>query len=738
MFYLVKVLIGRSVVSLDRPFSYYTEDENIKQGMRVLVPFGPSKETIGFIIENPVLIEKCIEEYEKEADIKLSKIIKAIDQEPLLDDNLLCLARKISNYYQSDLIRVLNCMLPPSLKPKNSALKKAQGKYVPFIFCEESFSSSLNKNETTLFEKIKNSKNGIRQSRITAKKSLESLLIKKAVRIENVPVSRIPQIEAEKLIPFDLTKQQEDVFHKVLDEKEEKIFLLEGVTGSGKTEVYIKLAEAYLKENKGVLILIPEIALTDHMANVFYSHFHDTLSILNSSLSDSRKYDEYKRILSGESKIILGTRSAIFAPVKDLALIIIDEEHSSSYKQDSTPYYDAIKVAEMRKEIEHVKVLLGSATPRINDKARALKGIYTPLYMKTRFAKNQEKEILFVDMNQSSQLNPSLSSMISIPLQNEITKTLQAHQQVMILLNRRGYAPVYVCRECHHIASCPNCTIPLSYHKKDNTLRCHHCGYHITALDYTCQCGSHDFSTLGYGTEKAYEELRMLFPTAKINRLDSDVSSNEVRHEVLESFKDGDCDIIIGTQIIAKGHDFPKVTLAAMLDADASLRLPTYMANEETFDLISQFVGRTGRKDLKGRVLLQTYVPENKVIQLAAKQDYESFYDLEMEERRKYLYPPYTYLCTIIIKAMDNKYCQQVAIKVKEYLLSAIGNKKFNVYGPSTPYIPHINGRYYQNILLKYKSLEEANEVLRGIKALRLANKEAEILINVDPSIESI
>lgn len=738
MFYIVKVLIGRSVVSLDKPFSYYTLNESIQQGMRVIVSFGPSKETIGFVIEKPLMIEDSLEEYQEKNEIKLSKIIKAVDSEPLLNDSLLLLAKRISSYYHADLIRVLNCMLPPSLKPKNSALNKPQGKFVPFVFVKEYDESKLTKNEKELYSKIKSYQNGLRKSKITAKKAFEKLLLKEAVEVKDIPISRIPEIEAENLVPFDLTNEQNEVYERVFNEKENKTFLLQGVTGSGKTEVYIKLAESYLKENKGVLILIPEIALTDHISNIFASHFPDTISILNSSLSDSRKYDEYKRILSGESKIVLGTRSAVFAPIKDLALIIIDEEHSSSYKQDCTPYYDAIKVAIMRSEIENVKVLLGSATPRVIDKARAERGIYIPLYMNKRYSKNQEKELIIVDMNKSEVYNPRVSSMLSIPLQEEIKKTLQNKQQVMVLLNRRGYAPVYSCRECHKSAICPNCNIPLNFHKRDNTLRCHHCGYKINSFEYTCSCGKRNFQTIGYGTEKAVEELQSIFPLAKINRLDSDVSSNEVRHEVLESFRDGDTDIIVGTQIIAKGHDFPKVTLACMLDCDTSLRLPTYMANEETFDLISQFVGRTGRGDIQGRVLLQTYVPDNKVIQLAAKQDYESFYKLEMEERKKYLYPPYTFLCSIVIKALDNKYCEQVALKVKEYLLNSIGNKKFNVYGPSLPYVPHINGRYYRNILLKYKSLDEANEILKGIKDIRIANKDAEILLNMDPSSESI
>ena len=738
MFYLIKVLIGRSVTSLDRPFSYYTYEENIDLGMRVLVSFGPSKETLGFVIEKREKIDISIEEYQEKNGIKLAKIIKAVDKEPLLDEALLRLAKGIADYYQADLIRVLNCMLPPSLKPKNSALKKPQAKFVDFVIPQEFDHSLLTKNEFSLYQKVKEQKNGLKVSMITAKKALSTLLEKGALKIESIPVSRIPEIEASALVPFDLTKEQQAAFDFIENNDYKKPFLLQGVTGSGKTEVYIRLTEEALKKGKGVLILIPEIALTDRMANVFAAHFKDTISILNSSLSDARKYDEYMRILSGETKVVLGTRSAIFAPVKDLDLIIIDEEHSASYKQDNTPYYSAIKVAEMRSIIQGCKVVLGSATPRIQDKARAMKNVYLPIYMNSRYAKNQDKELLIVDMNDSSQLNPNVSSLISIPLQEEITKTLQRKEQVMILINRRGYAPIFVCRQCHKTARCPNCNIPLNLHKRDNTLRCHHCGYKIATYNYQCSCKSTQFTSLGYGTERAYEELRMLFPNAKITRLDSDISSNEVRHEVLQSFADGETDIIVGTQVIAKGHDFPRVTLAALLDADSSLRLPSYLANEATFDLISQFVGRTGRRNLKGRVLLQTYVPNNKVIQLSAKQDYEAFYQLELEERKKYQYPPYTYLAQISIKGLDSNYVDKVSLKVREYLLNSIGDKRFNVYGPSAPYIPHINGRYYRNLLVKYKSIPEANEIFKGLKTLRLAYKDAEIMINIDPESEGI
>lgn len=307
----------------------------------------------------------------------------------------------------------------------------------------------------------------------------------------------------------------------------------------------------------------------------------------------------------------------------------------------------------------------------------------------------------------------------------------------MILINRRGYSPVYICRECHKTVLCPNCGIPLNYHKRDDSLHCHHCGYKQTTIGHTCECGSKDFLSLGYGTERAYEELRYFFPMAKITRLDSDVSSSAVRHQVLDDFARGETDIIVGTEIISKGHDFPKVTLASILDADSSLRIPSYRANEDTFDLISQFVGRAGRKDLKGRVLLQTYNPDNEVIQLAAKQDYNSFYVKEMEERRKYQYPPYTYLSSVNIKGVDLKEVISMAEQIKNYLLKETNGLRFNIYGPSAPYIAHINGRYYRTILIKYKSVDEAMKILSGVNDFRSLTDKVDISIDVDCESEN-
>lgn len=738
MFYLVKVLIGRMVVVLDRSFSYYTLDETIEAGERVLVSFGNSKSTIGFVLEAPTKIDSTVEEYEKQENIKLAPIQKKVDTYPLLSNPLLELANKMASYYKCDLIKILSSFLPPSMKPRDSALKKPQGKTVDFVFSLPIPSDAvLSKNEKNLYLELEKHEDGIRETHVSAKASLQKLIEKKCTEIREIPISRIPEIEAKSLPPIDLTNEQKKVYDAVL-EKENQVFLLEGVTGSGKTEVYLKLCETYLKQGKGVLVLVPEIALTDRMADKFASYFKDAISILNSSLSDARKYDEYQRIAKGETKIVLGTRSAIFSPIHDLALIIIDEEHSSSYKQDNVPYYDAIKVACLRSELEKVNVLLASATPRVIDKARAERNIYQPLFMKTRYSIHQEHETVMVNMENIQNVDLKISTLYSKTLIQEIQNTISKHEQAMILLNRRGYSPIYSCQECNHVYRCPNCAIPLNYHKKSGLLKCHHCGFQIPSSGLECECGSHDFIQVGYGTERAYEELRFLFPNAKIYRLDSDVSNNDVRHEILDAFSIGEADILVGTQVIAKGLDFPNVTLAAVLDADFSLRLPTYLANEETFDLISQFVGRAGRANKKGKILIQTYSPDNEVIQLAAKQDYDSFYQKEMEERRKFQYPPYVYLTNIVIKGLEKERVNEVAASVRKYLGESCLNKRVNIYGPSLPYIPYTNGRHYKQILLKYKSLDEISPILDGIKTIRLANKDVDILINVDPGREGL
>lgn len=731
---IYKVLIGRNVSSLDRLFSYVYEGEDILVGERVLLPFGKNKEEVGFVLE----IEEVnsIEEYEKSSNIKLAKIKSKIDIQPLLDDNLITLSKKIAAYYKCELISVISAFLPSALKPKKGSLNiSTTPSYVDYVLAKETDLSKydLTKRDIALFNKIKANKLGIKKSQLN-KNILSRLLTLDLVEINQVPRNKVSEIEATNLQEFELTNKQQEVYDSIISGKE-KEYLIEGVTGSGKTDIYIRIIQHYLKEDKGAIILVPEIALTDNLYLLLTNYFKENIAILNSSLSNIKKYEEYNKIANGETKIVLGTRSAIFAPVKNLSTIIIDEEHSTSYKQDSSPFYDARTVARFRSEIEGCKVIYGSATPQILTKAKAEKGLIKHLVLKERFYENQNK-IHLIDLSKAENFDLKISSFFTAEVIDAIKKRIEKKEQTMILINRRGYSPIYICRDCHLVAKCENCNIPLVYHKKDDTLRCHYCGYKISKAEHKCICGSHVFTSLGYGTERAYEEIRFLFPQANIYRLDSDNSSNRNRHEVLYTFKQGEADILIGTQIIAKGHDFPKVTCAVIVDADNLLRIPTYLANEETFDLISQFVGRAGRNNKETDIYIQTYLKDNKIIDYASKQDYSSFYTYEMEERKKYLYPPYVYLVQLTLSSVNEKKLTEVSLDIKNLLIVSANNKRINIYGPYLPYVSKINYRYYRQFLIKYKSLEEMSPILDSIKEIKSKISDVSISINVDPGSE--
>ena len=349
-------------------------------------------------------------------------------------------------------------------------------------------------------------------------------------------------------------------------------------------------------------------------------------------------------------------------------------------------------------------MIYGSATPQILTKAKAEKGLIKHLVLKERFYENQNK-IHLIDLSKAENFDLKISSFFTAEVIDAIKKRIEKKEQTMILINRRGYSPIYICRDCHLVAKCENCNIPLVYHKKDDTLRCHYCGYKISKAEHKCICGSHVFTSLGYGTERAYEEIRFLFPQANIYRLDSDNSSNRNRHEVLYTFKQGEADILIGTQIIAKGHDFPKVTCAVIVDADNLLRL-------------------------------QTYLKDNKIIDYASKQDYSSFYTYEMEERKKYLYPPYVYLVQLTLSSVNEKKLTEVSLDIKNLLIVSANNKRINIYGPYLPYVSKINYRYYRQFLIKYKSLEEMSPILDSIKEIKSKISDVSISINVDPGSE--
>lgn len=735
MLYILQIIIEYGVTGLNHTFSYAYKGSIVpKKGMRVAINFH-NKDIVGFIFDLKEH-QGSLEEFNATNSFEVKEIKYIIDEEPILSDDLIALAQQIQEYYFSPLIDVYNVMLPPSLKPKANYSSKPKENIVEVYKANKNVDTSLlSASEIKLYDKISNSQEGLLKSQITAKVAFNSLLKKQYIFKDKKIKNRMIEVDLiDDILNHKLNDEQQKVYDEFISSKD-KIFLLQGVTGSGKTEVYIELVKYYLSKGLDSIILVPEIALTDRLICLFKSVFNSQVALLHSGLSDGQKYDEYLRIKRGEAKIVVGARSAIFAPLANLGLIIIDEEHVESYKQDTSPFYDAREVAKMRIIGSDSKLLFGSATPSLECKARAEKGVYHMLRLDNRFNKHNLPEVEIINLADYSNIDYD-STLLSLPLRNEIQVRLEKKEQVLLLLNRRGYSPIYICRTCQRVLKCPNCNIPLSYHAGERVLKCHHCDYIQDINDLECpHCHGKDFATVGFGTERVVEELQKFYPSASIKRLDADVASRKGKyHEIIDSFSKSKFDILVGTQMIAKGHDFPNLTLAVALLADQSLSFPNYRANEETFDLLTQLVGRAGRKDKEGKAIIQTYLADNDILSFVKKQDYEGFYKYELENRRIRKYPPFVYMSIITIFSIDKNETIDASYKVKNYLISCFKDKKVDIFGPSIPYIEKINNRFYRKIMLKYKSYLDVKEGLSKLCYLSIEASRVKIIIDVDPS----
>ena len=734
MFYLLKVLIGRSAKSIDKPFSYYCPiDLNPMKFERVSVSFGNSKKVVGLIIDTPEKIDTSIEKYQEKVGFKISPIISILDDKPLLTDSQDKLAKEMKEYYHCPLISLYQAMLPPSFKPKDSSLSKPKEKDRLMVSVKDTDTSSLSFNERKMYEKIKASGDLFSSAEIRGRACYQSLLSKGLIYEHLERIDRIREVKTLDLKPIKLSEDQQKCKDEI--DSSNKTVLLEGVTGSGKTMIYLKLCEEALRSGKTAIVLVPEIALTNHVIQLFKSYFGDKVALMHSSLTPANKMDVYLRIMEGKTSIVIGTRSALFAPLKNLSLIILDEEQSDSYKQTSTPFYDARIVASMRSRIDNAKVILGSATPLVEDRCRALKGLYSHIVLNHKFASSNQVNATFVDMSDLSNLSPKYSSMLSVPLIEAIKENYEKKEQTMILINRRGYSPIVQCKSCHRTMKCPNCDIPLVYHKRYDELNCHRCEYRVKFSNLVCPyCNGMEFQTLGYGTERIQDILQNIFPNMKIARLDRDTSAENMRAKILDGFSQGEYDLLIGTEIIAKGHDFPNVTLAACLFADQGLAIPSYMANERTFDLITQLVGRSGRHEKEGKAIIQTYNPLNKVLILASRQDYNSFYEMEIENRKRFKWPPYCYLTQIIVQGTNLENVKDVAYAIKNYLAKKLINKRSDIFGPYDPYEFKVNNQFFKRILVKFKDPSLVKETFDNLQSIAApTQKDVKITIDKDP-----
>ncbi|MCI4137265.1 primosomal protein N' [Bacillus vallismortis] len=538
----------------------------------------------------------------------------------------------------------------------------------------------------------------------------------------------------KKTKPLPLTDEQSAAFQPIrqtLDNDEHKVFLLHGVTGSGKTEIYLQSIEKVLAKGKEAIVLVPEISLTPQMVNRFKGRFGSQVAVMHSGLSTGEKYDEWRKIHRKEVRLVVGARSAIFAPFENLGMIIIDEEHESSYKQEEMPRYHAKEVAIKRAEHHSCPVVLGSATPTLESYARAQKGVYELLSLKHRVNHQVMPEVSLVDMRE--ELRNGNRSMFSVELMEKLEETIAKGEQAVLFLNKRGYSSFVMCRDCGYVPQCPHCDISMTYHRYGQRLKCHYCG-HEEPVPHTCpECASEHIRFFGTGTQRVEEELTKVLPHARVIRMDVDTTSRKGAHEkLLSAFGEGKADILLGTQMIAKGLDFPNVTLVGVLSADTTLHIPDFRSAEKTFQLLTQVSGRAGRHEKPGNVIIQTYTPSHYSIQLTKSHDYEAFYQHEMAHRREQSYPPYYYLALVTVSHEEVAKAAVTAEKIAHFLNSNCGADT-KILGPSASPIARIKDRYRYQCVIKYKQETQLSALLKRIlEHYKREIEQKHVMISID------
>ena len=712
------VLVEVMSRAVDKTFSYNIPKElidDVAVGKRVIVPFG-RKQVEGFVLE---IVDDITSDYHL-------KDIISVNNDIVLTEELLSLGRAVSYSTLAPLISCYQAMLPKALKIKQK--KEITKKYETYYkVINNSFKLSDKQSEIVniIKDKTVSEKELVNIKKIS--KARLNLLVEKKVlakelresyRLEHNDISE----EKNKLTPL-----QEKVTKEIIDSSD-TVYLLHGVTGSGKTEVYMALIEEGIKRGKQSIVLVPEISLTPQTLARFEKRFGKRVAVFHSALSEGEKYDEYRRVARGEVNVIVGTRSAIFAPLKDISYIIMDEEHSDSYKQENSPRYDTKMVALERCKYHKAKLILGSATPTLESYARALKGVYHLVNLKERVGGRNLPKVEFVDMNKAL---ATAKGHFSLELIKRIEETLRRGEQVILLLNRRGYSSVLSCKNCGYVMKCPNCDISLTYHKTNNMLRCHYCGYATNYPKVCPECKEEALRDLGVGTEKIEEEVKSLFGNSKVLRMDVDTTSKKNAHQkIIESFAKGEANILIGTQMVAKGLDFPNVTLVGVLNTDTSLMIPDFRSSETTFDLLSQVAGRSGRAK-EGLVVFQTYNKDHYAISCASNHDYLTFYKEEMAIRKMMKYPPYYYLVLVKISGKDENSCLKEAVRCERVLKKYLD--KTILLGPTKAMIFKKMNIYTYQIILKYQYQDNLYEILDKLLNYYATKKIVEVSVTFNP-----
>ena len=717
---LASIVIEYSAKSLNKVFDYIIPDELkgiIKVGHKVIVPFA-SHEVEGFVLKIHDNIDNSID---------YKKIIKIQDNDFYLNSELLELGKYMSNSLLCSLINAYQVMLPKALKA--SIKTNINKKYISKVYINKEIDvekykeeNKRNKKEIEIIDKIGNDE--ILKSEVVSP-SLNHLITKGIVIEKKYEVNREVTYNSMNEVKIKLTSDQERAIKEIVGSHDDK-YLLYGVTGSGKTEVYIELIKRNKKVGKTSIVLVPEISLTPQIVSRFKSVFGEDVAVLHSSLSEGEKYDEYRRIMKGEVSIVVGARSAIFAPLNNLGLIIIDECQSATYKQENTPKYNAIDIAYKRGEYNKAKVILGSATPSLEQYARGKKGVLHLIRLGNRIS-GHFPEIEIVDMEKEAKKH---NYIISEKLDLEIKNSLSRGEQIILLLNRRGYSTFLSCTNCGYVYKCPNCDISLIYHKSSNSYSCHYCGYRCGRNSVCPKCHEEAIKDLGLGTEKLESMIEKKYNT-RVLRMDADTTSTKNAHsKLIKEFSSGNYNILVGTQMISKGLNFENVSLVGIINPDASLAIPDFRSSERTYELLSQTAGRVGRFNLPGKVIIQTYNPTNYVYESVVKNDFDEFFNYEMNIRKKLSYPPYYYICDILVTSSDFNTASDGANKVKKYLDSILSDD-YIILGPSVSSIVKLNNKYRFNIMIKYKKSDKLYEALSVINNIEIKNVNVDININI-------
>lgn len=703
--------------------------DKIKIGQALLVPFGRQGLINAFCVGFSDYLPP---------EIKAKRVAKILDETPLFSVEYLKLLEWVANYYCTDLITVLNTAIP--LKLIEKSLKTEQS--IIFVKTDGATKRQLQVLEVLQaqgkmplieFEKL------AKTTRATVKK-LEALGCVKLVteQVYRNPLDILKIDKKEDL--FELSETQQKVYEGISAQIKEEVspqILLHGITASGKTEVYFKVIDDTIKSGKNVLFLAPEIALASQLTKRLARKFGTKdVAIWHSSISEGERYDVWQKLYNDEIKILAGARSAVFAPLKNVGLIIIDEEHEGAYKQTSpAPRYDARLVARKLAEFNSCPLILGSATPDISSYYRAVNSNH--LYeMLKRYNNAKVAPVTVINMQEYGRA--AYKSLISKPLQTAIKETLDNKQQVILLINRRGFSTYTQCQGCGHVIECPNCAIPMIWHAKDNMLKCHYCN-HVEYFPDSCpNCGFDGLKNSGTGTQKIEQYIKDLYQGYNVERIDSDVLTRKGEHiRLLERFQRGDIDILVGTQMIAKGLDNPNVTLVGVISADASFNLPDFRASERGFQLLTQVAGRAGRGEFKGRVLFQTYNPEYYALESAKSQNYSEFYEKEIKSREDFDYPPFSQIIRLILSSQNNfraeKAAQEIALRLCTMIEKFGFGERLEVLGPTPCVIERINGYYRFQILIKNKLEDKGHQFVSSFLNKITAPKDIKMTIDVDP-----